>query len=148
MLSFFRGQWHGEGAFANGKKISANVSYELSLDSSWMIENHEDVPPNQYKSVSMWGTDASNNQFIAYVFDNSGNHRKFVSNGWQPGKLILSTKEYWKGQGNVFEHFIYEEKSWDSFKMSFEVSKDGEKWEMVDSLLFRKISQKKSNATH
>lgn len=139
MVSFFTGQWHGDGAFANGKKISANVSYKLNLDSSWLIEKHKDVLPNKYKSISMWGTDASNGGFIAIVIDNSGGHRNFVSDGWQSGKLVLSTKEYLKGQGNVFEQFIYQKKSADSFKMAFEISKDGTNWKLVDSLLFRKV---------
>ena len=142
MISFFTGEWQGDGTFANGKPISSNVSFTLSLDSSWLIENHEDIPPNKYKAVSMWGIDPSNSRFIAFIFDNSGGHRKFDSDGWQAGKLVLSTKEYVKGRGNIFEHFIYEEKSNESFKMTFEVSWDGTTWTLVDSLLYSKVNPK------
>jgi len=140
MLSYFTGQWKGDGAFANGKKISANVSYKLSLDSTWLVEKHADILPNRYKSVAMWGADSSGNRLMAYVFDNSGGHRKFVSTGWQAGKLVLSTKEFMKGRGNIFEHFIYEKRSAGSFRMTFEVSRDGKEWKLVDSLLFQKIN--------
>jgi hypothetical protein len=141
MVSFFTGQWHGDGAFGNGKKISANVSYRLALDSTWLIETHRDVLPNKYKSISIWGVDPSSGRFVANIFDNSGDHRTFESNGWQAGKLVLSTKEYWPGKGNVFEHFIYERKTGRSFRMTFEVSKDGKNWIMIDTLIFQKINQ-------
>ena len=142
IISFFTGEWHGGGKFANGKTISANASFTISLDSSWLIENHEDIPPNKYKAVSMWGIDPANSRFIAFIFDNNGGHRKFYSDGWQAGKLVLSTKEYVKGRGNVFEHFIYEEKSNESFKMTFEVSRDGTTWKLIDSLMYRKVNPK------
>lgn len=143
MISFFTGEWQGDGTLADGKQITANLSFKISLDSSWLIENHEDIPLNKYKAFSMWGIDPSNSRFIAYIFDNNGGYRKFDSDRWQEGKLILSTKEYLKGRGNIFEHFIYEKKSGESFKMTFEVCRDGTNWKLVDSLLFRKIKSKK-----
>lgn len=137
-ISFFAGRWTGEGKFANGKKITANLSVKLELDSSWLIFEHIDILPNNYKSISMFSVDYMSGQFIAYTFDNFQGHRKFVSNGWNDGKLILTTNEYYPQKGLVFQHFIYERVSERNFKMSYETSKDGINWKLGDFLVFTK----------
>lgn len=40
LVSYFSGEWTGEGAFAGGKPISADLSFHLSLDSAWLIYEH------------------------------------------------------------------------------------------------------------
>src|ERR1700743_915087 len=49
LLSLVGGRWSGEGAFANGRKIAADVTFRLSLDSCWLVYEHVDRPPNGYK---------------------------------------------------------------------------------------------------
>jgi hypothetical protein len=137
-LNFFIGTWKGEGEFANGKKIAADVSFTLTLDSSWIAYEHTDQLPNRYKSVSMWGLDGTTGQFVAYAFDNFHGHRKFVSDGWKEGKLILTTHEFYPQRGIVFQHFIYEKLSGSSFRMTYETSKDGITWKLGDFLVFNK----------
>jgi len=136
-LSFFAGSWSGDGEFASGKKISADVSFSISLDSAWITYQHTDRQPNRYKSISMWGIDM-NGQFVAYAFDNFKGHRKFVSEGWREGKLILTNNEFNPQWGLVFQHFIYEKVSDDSFRMTYETSKDGISWKLGDYLIFKK----------
>lgn len=137
LLSFFIGNWKGDGEFANGKKISADLTFKISLDSSWISYEHVDKLPNRYKATSMWGIDATG-QFVAYAFDNFQGHRKFVSNGWKEGKLILSTSEFYAQRGIVFQHFIYEKIADRSFKMTYETSSDGIRWVLGDYLIFTK----------
>ena len=137
-LSFFIGDWTGDGEFANGKKISADLSFKISLDSSWVTYEHVDRLPGRYKATSMWGVDAFSGQFVAYLFDNSHGHRKFASDGWRDGKLILTTNEYYPQRGLLFQHFIYERLSDKSFKMTYEMSKDGISWKLADYLTFTK----------
>jgi len=43
MVKFFEGSWIGEGQFKNGKKISAQASFQLSLDSCWLIYTHRSI---------------------------------------------------------------------------------------------------------
>ena len=136
-LSFFIGDWAGDGEFANGKKISADVTFKIALDSSWLSYEHVDRLPNRYKATSMWGIDASG-QFAAYAFDNFRGHRKFVSSGWKDGRLILSTSEFYPQRGIIFQHFIYEKLSDQSFKMTYETSSDGIRWNLGDYLTFTK----------
>ena len=136
LVAFMGGRWSGEGSFAGGRKIAADVSFRLSLDSCWLVYEHADRPPNGYKATSMWGVDGGTGEFVAYVFDNFHGHRQFVSNGWKEGKLLLSHQAI-TPQGVVyFEHFIYERLSGTQFKMTYETSLDGMSWQMGDWLVF------------
>ncbi|NML20106.1 hypothetical protein HHL16_04430 [Pseudoflavitalea sp. G-6-1-2] len=134
-LHFFLGDWTGDGEFASGRKISANLSFKLTSDSSWIQYQHTDKLPNTYKALSLWGIDNQTGQFVAFIFD-KGN-RKFVSNGWVDDKLIL-THIGNSSTGPVFQHFKYEKSSDTSFKMTFETSKDGISWKLIDYLIFTK----------
>lgn len=136
--NFFVGHWAGDGEFLSGKKIAADLTFKLSLDSSWIICEHADKIPNRYKALSMWGVDMLSGQFVAYSFDNFHGHRKFVSDGWKDNKLVLTTNNYSPQRGLVFEHFLYEKLSGNSFKMTYETSKDGITWKLGDYLVFNK----------
>ncbi|RBL92868.1 hypothetical protein [Chitinophaga flava] len=136
LMHFFTGNWSGEGEFSNGRKIAADLSFQLSLDSSWIMYEHTDKAPNHYKAHSMWGIDAQTGQFAAYAFDNFQGHRKFDSNGWKNGKLILTCNTFYPKTGVQYQHFIYEKLSDQSFKMTYETSNDGITWRMIDYLTF------------
>ena len=137
-VNFFVGSWTGDGEFSSGKKISADLTFKITLDSSWISYEHTDKLPNRYKALSMWGIDMLSGQFVAYSFDNFRGHRKFASDGWKDNKLILTTNEYHPQRGLLFQHFIYEKLSDKSFKMTYETSKDGITWKLVDYLVFNK----------
>ena len=138
MIQFFVGHWTGEGQFSNGKKIAADVAFELSLDSSWLIYTHRDKAPNSYKADSYWGVDGPTGEFIANCFDNFQGHRLFASDGWKNGKMVLTDHAFLTGVGTYFEHFRYEKLSEKSFKMSYETSRDGITWSLGDELVFTK----------
>lgn len=138
LINYFLGTWSGNGEFKNGKKISADLTFKLSLDSNWIIYEHNDNPPNRYKALFVWGIDALSGQFVAYTFDNFNGHKSFTSNGWVDGKLILTTHEYFPNKGLIFQHFIYEKLSDASFKMTYETSTDAITWKLGDYLVFNK----------
>lgn len=137
--NFFIGTWTGSGEFANGRKISADLSFKISLDSCWILSQHTDKLPNSYKALSMWGIDLINGRFLAYTFDNFHGHREFESGGWKDGKLILTTNEFNKQGLRIFQHFIYARLSANSFKMTFEISRDSIIWKLGDYLIFNRI---------
>lgn len=139
LIQFFTGQWKGEGAFANGKKIAATVVFRLALDSAWLVCEHRDVPPNTYEATLFWGMDRGTGKFVAYGFDNFGGHREFASAGWVEGKLELRRPAEAPGGVKYFERFVYERLSGDSFRMSYTVSKDGAVWQLGDSLVFTRV---------
>lgn len=138
MVQFFLGSWTGNGAFANGNKIAADLSFRLSLDSAWIMYEHTDKAPNRYKALSMWGVDRQTGEFVDYVFDNFRGHRKFSSDGWQDGKLILTRQVPQPTNSVLYERFTYEKLSPQSFKMTYEKSQDGSTWKLGDYLTFTK----------
>jgi hypothetical protein len=138
LVTFFSGHWKGEGAFANGRPISAELVFRPSLDSAWLVCEHRDLPPNGYKADLYWGVDATTGAFVAYAFDNFQGHREFASPGWVDGKLQLQRQAQAPGVGTYYERFEYQRLTGDSFRMSYETSRDGAKWGLGDSLVFRR----------
>ncbi|NEM97918.1 DUF1579 domain-containing protein [Pontibacter burrus] len=138
LVQFFSGKWTGEGQFSSGKPIAATLDFSLALDSSWLMHHHTDLAPNTYKATSWWGSDPETGTFVAYIFDNYSGHRKFQSEGFGDGKLVLTTQQPHPKFGIMWQHFIYEKLSADSFKMTYEVSRDGKEWRMVDYLIFKR----------
>jgi len=137
-VNFFVGSWSGSGEFGNGKKISADVTFKISLDSTWLVYEHTDQQPNKYKALSVWGTDGATGEFVAYSFDNFKGNRKFASDGWRDDKLILTTSTTLPQTGLFYQRFIYEKLSDKSFKMTYETSRDGAVWKLGDYLIFEK----------
>ena len=136
LASYFNGEWHGEGQFANGKKISARLRFEFSLDSSWLVNHHEDRIPNKYRADSYWGLNPATGKLMAVIFDNFGGYRVF--NGTYADSLVLARSAA-TAQGNkYFEHFIYRKLDANSFKMSYETSRDSIQWRESDHLIFKK----------
>jgi hypothetical protein len=139
LVGFFCGQWKGEGKFENGRPIKAGVSFRLALDSAWLVCEHRDEPPNQYKADLYWGVDGGTGKFVAYAFDNFQGHREFASSEWIGGKLELRRQAEAPNVGKYYERFVYERVSGDSFRMKYETSRDGVNWYMGDSLVFVRV---------
>jgi hypothetical protein len=138
LVSFFIGEWKGEGKFANGRPIAATVSFRLSLDSVWLVCEHRDLPPNVYKATLFWGVDATAGNFVAYAFDNFHGHREFTSPGWAEGRLVLMRQAEAQGVGEYYERFVYERTGDRTFRMTYETSRDRTTWQLGDSLVFTK----------
>jgi hypothetical protein len=136
LAKFFIGNWSGSGEFANGEKISSDLSFVMSLDGSWIESSHADRLPNHYKAKSFWAIDLKTGQFYAYTFDNFHGHREFSTDGWKNNKLILTTQQYNMQYGMLFQHFIYEKLNDNSFKMTYETSHNAINWKLGDSLIF------------
>ncbi|MTI32105.1 hypothetical protein [Xanthovirga aplysinae] len=144
-ISFFTGKWHGQGEFASGMSIQADLSFEMTLDGTWMIYHHTDGPPTSFKATSMWGVDKWTGEFKAHIFDNFKGHRSFESQGWKNDKLILTTKRKLPNGDIQFERFVYEKLSPDRFKMTFAISKDKANWRMFDYLIFNRSDEDFNN---
>jgi hypothetical protein len=138
LISFFVDEWKGTGEFANGRKIEADLVFTATLDSAWLSCSHTDLAPGKYKSALMWGVDKNTGRFLAYNFDNFQGHRQFQSDGWLDNKLVLTNSQDIPNVGLVYEHFIYQKVNQDSFKMTYETSRDGQVWKMVDYLVFNR----------
>lgn len=135
ITNFFQGSWVGEGQLANGRSVTADASFQLSLDGCWLMYNHTDRLPNRYKAISMWGNEPSGN-LLDYVFDNFQGHRLFTSRGWNPEEVNFVYRDTVVSGDAVFQRFTYKKLSSDSFKMTYDVSKDGNQWRLGDWLIF------------
>lgn len=138
IVNFFVGHWKGAGRFGSGAPISATENFHLTLDSVWLVCDHADVPPMNYKGTSYWGMDGNTKQFTAYIFDNYNGHRVFASRGFVNGKIVLSSQNFAPSIGTYFEHFIYEKLGPTQYQVTYETSVDGISWHLGDKLVFNK----------
>jgi hypothetical protein len=131
LVSFFHGSWHCAGEFSNGKKIESAMTYTADLGNHWMRVTLDDVPPNGFHALSMWGADGDTGHMMSMIFDNFGGARKFTSAGWDGHKLVLDG-----APGARRERFTYASESPSTYRMSWEVSGDaGATWKLGDALL-------------
>jgi hypothetical protein len=144
LVRFFSGEWAGAGEFASGKKIEADVSFSPDLDNQWLVYRHTDRAPNSYKALGMWGDEYASKKFIMVINDNFGGARLFSSEGWHDGKIVflrqntLAPQTGAAAQSGNQERFTFERQTDETFKMTYEVSKDGANWRMGDYLIFKK----------
>jgi len=134
IVGFFSGNWSGEGKFAGGKSITADVTFSISLDSCWLMYTHTDKSPGQYKATSMWGVD-KDGQLVDFLFDNFGGHDKYVGTGFTNDQIVWQTRQE-NGNAAFYKRFTYQKLDTDHFKMTYEASTDGSNWRMGDYLIF------------
>ncbi|HLJ91265.1 MAG TPA: hypothetical protein VKZ53_30990 [Candidatus Angelobacter sp.] len=139
LAAFFAGKWRGEGQFANGNKIEADVAFTLELDGHSLVYRHDDRPPNGFHALATWSLDPGTRKFTMFMNDNFGGARVFTSDGWQDETLIF-TKTTMQTKPSLQERFRYNRLSSTTFQMTYEVSGDGKNWQMGDTLRFTKSS--------
>lgn len=136
LADFLSGEWSGEGAFASGKKIEADVSFASDLDGQWLAYRHADRPPGKYKAVGMWGYAKGGDDFVMTLNDNFGGARRFVSRGWEDGRVVFENVANATAPAAGRERFIFERYEGNRLKMTYERG-DGEAgWRMVDYVVF------------
>jgi len=137
MAEFFVGEWNGQGEFASGKKIEADVSFTMELDNQRLLYRHADRLPNRYKALGTWGYDNETNKFVMIVQDNFGGSRVFESDGWKNGKIVF-LKDVPATATAYPERFTFETKLPNLFKMTYEASRDGKTWKLGDYINFKR----------
>ena len=146
LSAFFAGEWFGNGEFANGKKITADISFKPDLDDQWLIYRHADRAPGLYKALGMWGIERSSKRLIMIVNDNFGGMRLFTSEGWVNGAIVfqkdtaIMPASPAAPQQIVRERFSFERQADDIFKMTYETSNDGKTWRLGDYLICKRKS--------
>lgn len=140
VVDYFSGDWSGEGEFASGKKIEADISFRADLDGQWLAYRHTDRPPGKYKAAGMWGFERASKAFVMTLNDSFGGARTFSSAGWQDGKIVFDRAMDAPAEGPVAvrkrERFTFSRETDDRMKMVYEVNADGSQWKMVDYLFF------------
>lgn len=137
MAEFFVGEWDGQGEFASGKKIEADVSFTMELDNQRLLYRHVDRLPNRYKALGTWGYDHKTNKFVMIIQDNFGGSRIFESDGLKNGKIVF-LKDVPATATAYSERFTFETKLPNFFKMTYEASRDGKTWKLGDYINFKR----------
>lgn len=144
MLEFFPGDWSGSGSFANGRAIRSHITFTAELDNKWLLYRHVDIDPALFKAIGLWGVEKGTGKLIMQVVDNFGGIRRFESLGWIDGQVLFVRSQ--SDASDVFERFLFKCESKDSFTVKYETSREGTRWRLGDSLLFRRDPGKAGNA--
>jgi hypothetical protein len=137
-LAGFEGKWACRGVFAsNGKIIESQKVFSAELEGAWLLARHDDLPPNRFHAIELWGFDPSEKQFVAFIYDNFGGVRRFTSLGWAEDKLI------WLGESSktdspTVQRFVYKRDSPSQFVVNWEVKKGSADWAVGDTLTCKK----------
>jgi len=137
-LAGFAGRWSCQGVFpSSGKAIESQLVFAPDLEGAWLAVRHDDLPPNRYHALEMWGFDAESKQFVAFIYDNFGGTRKFTSAGWV-GKQLVWLGESAKTAPPVTERFRFASQGPNQLLMNYEVKKGSGDWAVGDTLTCRK----------
>jgi len=142
-LRWFVGHWNCEGKFASGKSISANASFEATLDDHWILFRHDDNPPFNYHALSEWGWSDKSQQFVSLIQDSGGGARAFYSSGWTGAKLRWEGGAFNPDQAHS-ERFEFSKLDNDAFQVAYSYFKDG-KWISVDASKCTRVNLSPSN---
>ena len=136
LVEFLSGAWTGEGAFASGKKIEADVSFSLDLDGQWLSYRHADRPPGKYMAAGMWGYARGEDELVMTLNDSFGGTRRFSSRGWNDGRVVFENVANAASPVANRERFVFERYDGGRLKMTYErgAGKDG--WRRVDYVIF------------
>jgi hypothetical protein len=135
LFGFLAGSWSCEGAFANGTPIASDVTFSREMGGAWLQQRHQDRPPHRYAALSMWGIHLPSGRLAATIFDVGGGTRRFTADAWSDTSVVL-LGETRPAAPDRRERFAYRVASPDSFRMSYEVTRDaGATWTLGDSLL-------------
>ena len=137
-LASFEGKWACRGIFpSNGKTIESQIVFAADLEGAWLTVRHDDLPPNRFHAFELWGFDPAEKQYVAFVYDNFGGVRKFMSSGWAEDKLI------WLGETSKtdppgVQRFVYKRDNPSQFVVNWEVKKGAADWVVGDTLTCKK----------
>ena len=119
-LSYFLGTWNCQGIFpSNGKKIASTIRF--AIDGASLVKHHDDLPPNLYHAIELWGYSPADRQFNAVIEDNFGGTRDFSSTGWTNNSITWTSKP----QVVPRQEFAYTKLSDASFRLDWQVFKNG-----------------------
>lgn len=138
LVEFFEGTWEGKGKFADGKPIAADVTYTTELDNQWLIFHHEDRPPIKFKAIGTVGIDRESKKMVMLMTDSYSSAKLFVSDGWKDGTAVF-TKTSALGPITRHERFTFKRESPNTYRMTYEFSKDGVNWQLNDYMVFTRM---------
>jgi hypothetical protein len=137
-LNYFSGGWKGAGKFANGKDITAELSFTFGLDSNYLVGHHRDHLPNKFQADTYWRWDEKSRKLSSVLLDNTGAERIFIGEVITVDSLVFSRSFEVPGKGTVSEQFSYRILDHSRFRMEYRVRVADKPWRMIDYLIFQR----------
>jgi hypothetical protein len=130
-LSYFIGEWTCDGVFpASGKTITSTMRFDRDLQGNALLKHHDDITPDLYHAIEVWGYDASAKRFNATVLDNFGGARRFSSQGWKDNELT------WSSATDITpaQRFVYTRLDEKRYRIDWSVANGGNGFVLGDTL--------------
>lgn len=139
-LAYFVGTWSCQGVFpSSGKTIASTIRF--AQDGASLLKHHDDLPPNAYHAIELWGLRGTDGRFNAAIQDSLGGVRDFSSPGWSADSLIWTSAP----QVHPQQQFAYTKNSNNSFQVDWRVLKNGS-YVVGDTLTCTRMGASKAGA--
>lgn len=129
-MQFLVGAWDCAGRFvSSGKPIASTIRFNFDVGGKVLVKHHDDKPPNGYHAIEDWVAKRDGG-YAAAIVDGYSGVREFDATGWKHDSLT------WQSGAGITpgQRFIYTRLGDDSFRVDWEVSRDGKSWKTGDTL--------------
>lgn len=130
-FEYFVGHWDCAGHFAaNGAAIKSSIVFAWQESTQTLHVQHDDLAPNPYHAVEMWGPSKAAKEYRSTVGDSYSGIRWFTSAGWTGDSLSWTRSD----RGKPAERFTYSRKSPSQMTVEWFVAKPSGELALGDSL--------------
>ena len=130
-FQFFVGHWNCAGRFiANGTEIKSTVTFAYDEATATLMVHHDDLAPNTYHAVELWGPSKAGNEYRNSRGDAYSGIRWFTSPGFVGDGLSWTRSD---PGGAPVERFIYVRKG-SSMSIEWWIAKPGAALVLGDTL--------------
>jgi hypothetical protein len=138
LVEYFTGDWTGKGAFTNGKEIQSELSFVPIVASQSLLVRHKERDPNTFEFVAIWSVDSMSGDVVMLLASNhESGARLFRSRGWRDGAIVFQSVEELRANF-ALERFTFRRESATAFQSMYEMSQNGQTWQVGDRQTFTK----------
>ena len=127
------GQYACTGANSRGNETSATITISKQSGGNMLHYHHQNTGSNSNQMVGMWSYDANAKNLVVsrnYISPNGNYFDLLVGDEWSEDKLVFELVES-LAPLQMNYRFVYDVPNENSFKVTWEVLRDGE-WTMGD----------------
>jgi hypothetical protein len=130
-FEYFVGRWDCAGHFtANGVAIKSTIAFAWQESTQTLHVQHDDLAPNQYHAVEMWGSSKAANDYRSTIGDSNSGIRWLTSPGWIGDSLSWTRFDASKPA----ERFTYNRKGPSQMTVEWFVARPSGQFVLGDSL--------------
>jgi hypothetical protein len=129
-FEYFTGHWDCAGHFANGAAIKSTIAFAWQESTQTLHVQHDDLAPNQYHAVEMWGQSKAAMDYRSTIGDSFSGIRWLTSPGWVGDSLSWTRLD----KSRPAERFTYTRKSESHMTVQWFAAKSGGELALGDTL--------------